>query len=595
TSAGRTFANILYVLKKLWSLNPLFVIGNFALVFTEIPSRLFNVLIIKYIVDEAVKGVSFFNIVRWGSLFLLFELVLVVTKHVFTHRYKQPTEERIKAKIKEELFRKTVELDISCYDDDNFYNQYIKALNASNTAIFNVFNDLVKFTSALLSVGTLASVIIILNPAVIFVAIFSSVCSLLTRSMTGTVKYRHEKERIPVERKIGYITGLFFSRGTSKDLRLEKLPGLAVKIHESEYTKNVELAKKYGAKYALLNIFSEFPLDLGDMVLWLYIAYGIFRGTLQAGDFMALSNAGWSLANQLRHIFDAMPRIIENGLYIENIRILAAKTSALSRRGNRLVPRATTYTITVRDVSFSYDNKKTVLDHINVQCATGQRIAIVGQNGAGKSTFIKLLLRLYDPAAGELMLNGLNYNEYDLDSLRSLFSVVFQDYNYYSFTIAENILMKAPESDGERAQAWDVLKKVGLFDKVSSLPLGLDTPVTREFSDQGILFSGGEFQKLAIARALVKDTPIVLMDEPSSSLDPLSEHEIEQLLGSLFVNKLVFVISHRLSLTKNADTILLFSNGRISERGTHGELLSLGAQYAGMWNLQAEKYNRVVQ
>jgi ATP-binding cassette subfamily B protein len=589
-SISRVFSNIKFVLNTIWQINPFYIVINFVFIFENIPRRLLNVLIVKYIVDEAVKGTDFVNIVVWGCLFLLFEIIITVIKHFFSFAYKQPAEEQIRLKLKQKMYDKIVEIDISNYDDTEFYNKYVRAFNASDTVIFSIFDDLLKFTGAFLSVGTLISIIIILSPPVIIVSIFSSFISLFSKIKMSKTKYMYEKEKIVIDRKINYINNLFYSRETSKDMRLEKLPVLANKIHNASSIEKINLAKKYGLKYAVLNILSESPLDMGDMFMWLYIAHGIIKGTMLAGNFMALSNAAWSLGQQLRNIFNALPNIFEGTLLIENLRVLSSKKSTLCIRGNKPVPFSKKYEINLHDVSFSYNSGQMVLENINLRFSTGQKIAIVGHNGAGKSTLIKLLLRLYDPVYGKISLNGINYNEYDLVDLRKIFSVVFQDFRHYAFTIAENVLMKTPESDDDRLKVWDTLKKVGMADKVNVLPLGIDTPVTKEFLDKGILFSGGELQKLSIARALIKETPVVLMDEPSSALDPIAEHEIEQMLAEIFTDKLVVIISHRLSLTKNADIIVLLVDGKIAEIGTHRELLALNKHYATMWNVQAEKY-----
>lgn len=247
----------------------------------------------------------------------------------------------------------------------------------------------------------------------------------------------------------------------------------------------------------------------------------------------------------------------------------------------------------MNNVCFSYNNKETkndILNNISFSIQTREKMAIVGHNGAGKSTLVKLLLRLYDPAQGAILLNGYDYRKYNINHLRSLFAVVFQDYQHYSFTIAENILLRKVESEKDVNLVNCALQKVGLYKKVASTPLGINTQLTKNFDNNGILLSGGELQKLAIARALVQDTPIIIMDEPSSALDPLSEREIADLLTQLFINKIIIIISHRLSLTKDCDKIAVVDNGRIIEVGNHKELIALNGKYASMWNAQSKQY-----
>lgn len=217
-------------------------------------------------------------------------------------------------------------------------------------------------------------------------------------------------------------------------------------------------------------------------------------------------------------------------------------------------------------------------------------MAIVGHNGAGKSTLIKLVLRLYDAETGCVTLDGIPCGNYDLEQLRAQFSVVFQDYQCYALSVAENNLMRKPETQQEEQAVVEALKKVHLYDKVSSFKNGIYTILTKEFEKDGEELSGGEYQKMAIARALVKDSPIVIMDEPSSALDPLAERELDEVINSCFKNKLVIIISHKLSMTRNADAILLLEQGIVIEQGTHEQLMERKGKYAEMWEAQAQKY-----
>jgi ATP-binding cassette subfamily B protein len=212
----------------------------------------------------------------------------------------------------------------------------------------------------------------------------------------------------------------------------------------------------------------------------------------------------------------------------------------------------------------------------------GEKIALVGHNGAGKTTLVKLLLRFYDPDSGELYFNGKNIKDYNLESYRNLFGTVFQDFQIYSFSAMENILMDR-SCDEYRKDVKEILELI----KVSVDP---DNALSKEFDKEGIVLSGGQSQKIAIARALIQDSPVLILDEPSSSLDPISEYEMNQYLFELAKDKTVIFISHRLSTTVMADRIYLLENGEIIEVGSHSELLNRNGKYADMFHKQAEKY-----
>lgn len=246
------------------------------------------------------------------------------------------------------------------------------------------------------------------------------------------------------------------------------------------------------------------------------------------------------------------------------------------------------YEIEFKDVSFHYPNSDTlVLSHINEKLTLGQKTAIVGQNGAGKSTFIKLLCRLYDPTEGEILLNGMDIRYYDYKEYTALFAVVFQDFNLFSFSIAENV---AAGKKVDAARATDCIRKAGLGKRLAAMPEGIQTNIY-QLEENGIEISGGEAQKLAIARALYKDAPFVILDEPTAALDPVSEHEIYCHFNDLVKDRTAFYISHRMSSCRFCDKIYVFENGRIVQSGSHKELLEEdGGLYQNLWNAQAQYY-----
>jgi ATP-binding cassette subfamily B protein len=308
------------------------------------------------------------------------------------------------------------------------------------------------------------------------------------------------------------------------------------------------------------------PQDIQDSAKYLVMGY-----------FGRTSFPGVTLFDDGRnHPVEYFPRLYQSSLFIENIRVLDGCRSKMIQKNEISPQKSDVKSIVLNHVSFSYAGEQQILQDITLTCNRGEKTAIVGENGAGKTTLIKLIVRLYDPDNGEILLNGsTNYNEINQGVLRGLFAVIYQDYQCFSYTLAHNILMKPVITEDDREYIWNILGYVGLADKVRKLPKGIDTELTREFSNDGVLFSGGELQKLAIGRALAKDAPVIILDEPSSALDPIAEDEIGKLLLRLFDDKIMIIVSHRLSLTKTADHIIFLENGRIEESGSHETLLRL--------------------
>ncbi len=588
----RSLSNIVFMVIPIWKESKTYVIFNVLLSLENIPRRLLNVLVVQYMVDAAVLGGNFRSILLVGLLYLVYCLVSMVGRHLFVELYRIPKEEKIRKNIRYNLYQKASKLDISCYDDASFYDKYTKAFVSADEKCISVFNKLIKLLGALLSIGTLSSVILSLSPIVVIAAFLGCTLSLLADFYRGRLAYRKDEALTPINRKLNYVNQVFHLKSYAKDVRTETLTELLFQDYETTYRDKIKQVERFGKKKAVLSILFDTPLESTDMFMWLFIAYQIIKGSLGAGSFMALSNAAWSLSNQLRGLFKVVTDLNKDSIYIENIRVFENYTVHVSNAEYPLnISAKEVKTLAVKDCSFSYDEKAShVVKHISFSASKGEKISIVGHNGAGKSTIVKLLLRLYDPTQGGILLNGVDYRSYDLTQLRNCFSVVFQDYQYYAYTIAENILMRPVKNSGDEQTVWGALKKVGLFDKIQKLPLGIHTQITKEFGNDGVVFSGGEFQKLAIARALVKDTPIVIMDEPSSALDPISEDELHNLMTDLFRDKILIIISHKLSMTKKSDTILYLDHGEIAEMGSHEDLLQANRGYATMWNLQSEKY-----
>ncbi len=247
------------------------------------------------------------------------------------------------------------------------------------------------------------------------------------------------------------------------------------------------------------------------------------------------------------------------------------------------------YQIEFRDVSFHYPGSdQWALRHVNMEFTVGSRLAVVGQNGSGKTTFIKLLCRLYDPQEGQILLNGIDIRKYNYQDYLAIFSVVFQDFQLLAFPLGENV---AAARDYDPAHAEECLRKAGLSERLDSLPSGLDTCLYREFDKRGVEISGGEAQKIAIARALYKDAPFLILDEPTAALDPIAEAGIYEKFDSISGDKTAIYISHRLSSCKFCDEIAVFDGGQVIQQGTHQELLEqIGGKYRTLWDAQAQYY-----
>ena len=303
-------------------------------------------------------------------------------------------------------------------------------------------------------------------------------------------------------------------------------------------------------------------------------------------------NAVSVFSNSVKDVISNIIDIRVYGIYYEAFNQYITIPETLRENKHLPLPEIDDFTISFQNVSFKYPGQnKYVLKGLNIDINSKTKLAVVGENGAGKTTFIKLLCRLYDPTEGEILIKGINIKDIDYDQYMTLFSAVFQDFKLFAFSVKENILFKnGTVSNNEIAN--ELLRKVNMEKKISSLPYGLNTNIYKEFDENGFEPSGGEGQKIAIARALAKESKIVILDEPLSALDPKAEYEIFQKFNELINQKTAIYISHRLSSCQLCDAIIVFSEGSIIEYGSHEKLMSQGGKYAELYNLQAQYYQK---
>ncbi|GLY64103.1 hypothetical protein Atai01_07220 [Amycolatopsis taiwanensis] len=323
----------------------------------------------------------------------------------------------------------------------------------------------------------------------------------------------------------------------------------------------------------------------------LYIALEAVAGRLTIGDLALYTSAATAVQSSVTGLFTGFSGMYENNLYLDTLyQFLGTKPRITAPPEPRALPQPLRGHVEFQDVSFGYPGSdESALDGVSFEIRPGETVAVVGRNGAGKSTLIKLLCRLYDPTAGRILLDGVDIREFDPGELRARISAMFQDYVTYQGTAAENIGLGQLEHLEDRARISDAADRAGAAERIAQLPKGYDSPLGRWF-DQGVSLSGGEWQKIALARAFLRDAPILILDEPTSALDAQAEHDLFSRLRALAHGRTTLYISHRFSTVRQAQKILFLDQGKLAEQGTHEELMALGGHYADLFTLQATAY-----
>ena len=526
-------------------------------------------------------------------IYLSIHLFNIIINNIFTNIKFPIWDLKIKNDISRTLYEKYSSIDLRDINDSEFYNRYIRALNEADQRSVQVLNSLQYFLTNLFSVFGVLSVVAILNPVLIIFSIIPVISSFFINMKITKERYNYDISLTQENRKIDYIKRIFSLPQFREEIRTQNYNELL--FNRYSYS-NDEIIKTTKTKMPSIINKSVFGSNLFSLINYsvpaIYLGWQLLNKLISIGDFSALLIGTSNLSSSIFYMVILAPQMAQHSLFIDNLReILDYKSSMEPTKDSKVVQKEKNHSIVLDHVSFKYNSgADDILKDISLKINKGEKIALVGENGAGKSTLVKLILRLYDPQSGSLYFDNDNYRDLDVNSLRKEISVVYQNFQSFAFSIGENVLTRELiESEDER-NVWDALKGSGLYSKIQNLPDKLNTPLTNEFDENGINLSGGESQKLAIAKAICKDTGVIIMDEPSSSLDPLSEHEMYLRMFNMCKDKTLILISHRLYSTKMVDKIYYIENGSILESGNHEELIKLNGKYASLYNIQAQQY-----
>lgn len=550
-----------------------------------------NVYGLKIIIDSVETGKQFTEILKILILFFILMSLSFVFSSWYKKYYSPVEEKRIRGRLRENFYSIASNIDLKHYDDKDFYNKYVKALSEMDRRILSIIDNicnLVASVSCLITVVVLAASMDVL---VIVFSITSVALNILLSIFTQNIGYHENNESTMPERKIQYVNNIFFQRQYAKEIRLFSLKGNLKKIFSDSNDNSIAITRKYVGKNMMLNLFSGLVNTSFIIGTLFYLAFRATYGFISIGDFAALLTASQSFNGQLESLFGVIPRIRENSLYIGYLREFSNYQSIIEKKTDGVsMPYGKPPKIEIHNISFGYPNSDNkVINSVDLTVNSGEIVAIVGENGVGKSTILKLLLRLYDVDDGSIKYDNIPITEYDIKSLRANIGVVFQDFQHYSMTIRDN-LRCSNESDISDEDIYETLQIVGMEKRIRELPHGLDTTISKEFDSEGVEFSGGEYQKLALARAMIFKQGLVVFDEPSSALDPNSEKNFVNSLRNLCKDRTALLVSHRLAISRFADKIAVVEAGRIVEYGSHDELIKLSGKYAEMFNNQAEDY-----
>lgn len=591
-SKTRIFANNAYAVKTVWE------ISRERVVHTAVSSVLgyvewifMSIFFLRYVINAIETEAPFETILFFiGICFVVFCLLAVYNSYL--NSVVIPfTDNKIYRRLYRKLYAKARNVELRCFEDADFYNRYTMALDGSAQKMTGSVSYFFQVVFGVIAAAAAFSSMFMIDPYSVLFVISPIIGNFVFGRLMNTIWGGRYTDNVKNNRRAEYVNRVMHLAEFAKEIRYSNIHDLMMKRYDDSIRGNQAVADKYAPKaiiYTWAQNVTTFALVFEGIMI--YAAYRtIVSKTMGLAElaimFTAMSTSSWILIGMFKNIMEAM----KNGEFLEYFRTFMEYEEKIPEDQSGIIPDEKVRSIEFRDVSFEYKEGDPVINNLSFKIEGDKVCALVGHNGAGKSTIIKLLFRLYDPTEGEILVNDINIKEYDLKAYRRLFSAAFQDYRVMAMSVRDNVLMgedfENPEETAERS-----LKCAGVWEKISSLENGMDTIMTREFDNNGAVLSVGEQQKIVAARAFAQKSSVKVFDEPSSALDPIAEYDLYKGIMDESKGHITLFISHRLSSVKDADMVFMLENGTIIEQGSHRELMSKGGKYCGMFTKQAQNY-----
>ena len=494
--------------------------------------------------------------------------------------------------IRLRIIQKAGSLDVGSFDRPEFYEKLENANREAGFRPINILTSTFTIISSFISVVSFIIILATLHPVapalIILMALPAAVINYVYRHKTFLYMRRHSKER----RQMEYYASMVTNKDMVKEMRLMDLSETFTDKFKSVFKRYFKGIKRLIYHENFWQIGTAFATTLTNIVLFLYVAFNVYKGNLQLGDYSLYTGALNSIIGSVGSLVTMTATVYEGTLFIDNMKtFMNEKQTIVPLQQPALKPHRGKHVIEFQNVSFCYPGaQRYVLKNVNLRLESGQTTVLVGLNGAGKTTLIKLLTRLYDPTEGTILLDGKDIRLYDTKALYDLFGIIFQDFGKYAATVSENIAFGDVHKPVNETNVQQAAKDSSAAEFIERLPNAYETPLTRYFEFNGIEPSIGQWQKLSVARAFYKHSDILILDEPTASLDPLAEQEIFNQFAKLGQDKITVFVSHRLSSATTAQQILVLNYGEIIERGTHEQLMQLHEKYYELFSTQAKRY-----
>lgn len=542
-------------------------------------------IILKLLADKKP-----FHIVATAAVILtvagfLNSAIVKLARAYFT---KQKTS--ISLQANREIYEKAVHVDYKYIDDPKYYNNFAWAVEEYSAQLEKARSFLINFAQCTLSIILLGTVIATLGPWILLAEVVQVLLHVVVNKHLNSISIKYKEDSVPIDRRLSYFHRLFYLKEYAADMKSTMLREIAEASYDNCGKQKLNMQEKYVWKIELMYILHEAILFATEIIIMLYIIKSIIAGNIpEVAMYMTLMLSFYRLDSKISMLTYLLKDASILSMNVERIREFFKLESKIENDvgPEKVQPENGPFSVELKDVGFSYENSDFSLSDLNLSIRPGEKVAIVGENGAGKSTFMKLLLRLYDVNSGTIYINDIPIKEYDVRRMRGRIGVAFQSTNIYAMNFADNISLCHPVT---AEKMHETAKQMGLDEILKKNCADYDSELTREFFEDGIILSGGEAQKVGLSRVMSGDSSLLLLDEPSSALDPLAEYKLSKAILSAANQTTTIIVSHRLSSVRDADRIIVMDHGQICESGTHKALMAAKGKYYEMFTKQAENY-----
>lgn len=595
------FKRLFYIFSLVWNTAPWILIcltlialttGILPVAAAWVASELINVLADAY--TAAVNGsqIEFSKILT----LIIAQFGCIILNTILAHLNSlvvRISGEMVANHVKTIMMEKSNLLDLQSFDKPEFYERLENAQREAGMRPIQIINATFNTVSTIISVVSFIAVLLAVSPwavpLIILLSLPSGIIVYTYRKKTFNYMRWNSKDR----REMAYYSGLITNKDLIKEIRIFGLSDLFVNRYKQTFERYFKGLKKIYFKEGAWNTLVSLLASLAHCILFLYVAWQVWLGKIKVGNYSLYTGALNSISSGINSLISLTSTIYEGTLFIDNLIIFMEEkpTILTGDEKHSKIKRHVPHEIKFRNVCFKYPGtERYIIKNLNATIKAGDTVALVGVNGAGKTTLIKLITRLYDPTEGEILLDGKNLKEYDPEELYDIYGIIFQDFGKYAVTVSENIAFGEVNNDADKEKIKLAAEQSNATEFISRLPKEYDTPLMRYFEEDGIELSIGQWQKLSVARAFYSDSDILILDEPTASLDAIAEQEIYDQFDTLRKDKTTIFVSHRLSSATTADVIFVLDNGELVECGPHSELMKNNGVYYKLFTTQAGRY-----